>query len=194
MRKRRHALVVRALCSVVFCLLVGALPAGATQILLQTPSEMGELSELVVQGRVSEVRSFWNASGTKILTEVRVEILESHKGFARNSVRIVQLGGEVDGVRMSVAGRLSWHAGEEVLVFLDEMKDENFRVAGFSQGKYLVEHDARTGESFVRRPALIDTELMAQAGMAAPKTANQELRIPLQSFLAESLPQYREED
>ncbi len=194
MRKRRHALVIRLLCSMTFVLLTGILPAHATQINLQTPSEMGELSELVVEGRVSEVRSFWNASGTKILTETRIEVAQSHKVIANNSLRIGQLGGEVDGVRMSVAGSLSWRLGEEVLVFLERMKSDDYRVSGFSQGKFLIERDARTGESYVRRPALVDTELMARAGISAPGKASQELRIPLQRFLAESLPQIRKED
>jgi hypothetical protein len=182
------------LCGLALCLLLPPGTAQATQILLKTPSEMGRSSELVVQGRVAAVHSFWNAGGTKILTEVRVDVDRSHKGQAKDTVRIVQLGGEVDGVRMTVAGSPSWRTGEEVLVFLERMRSGDHRVAGFSQGKFLVERDARSGEAFVRRPALIDTELMARAGMAAPKQAENALRVPLRRFLDESLLQIREED
>jgi hypothetical protein len=194
MRRLRHALYLALLVSTGLSPLLATLPAQATQILLQTPQEMGSTSELVAQGTVSEVRSFWNESGTKIFTEVRVDVTQAHKGFARGSLNIVQLGGEVDGVRMSVAGTPSWQIGEEILVFLEASKNGGYRVAGFSQGKFLVERDARTGEAFVRRPALLDTELMARAGVVAPDGADGELRIPLDRFLDESLPQIREED
>lgn len=194
MRRLRQLVFLALLCTTAISPLLIPPTAHATQILVQTPEEMGRMSELVVQGRVSEVRSYWSTSKTKILTEVRVEVDRAHKGLADAALSIVQLGGEVDGVRMSVAGTPHWTPGEEVLVFLEPSTNGGFRVAGFSQGKFLVEHDARTGESYVRRPVLVDTELMAKAGVAAPKDAAEELRIPLDRFLDESLPQIREED
>ena len=44
---------------------------------------------------------------------------ESFKGDAGSSLRIVQLGGVVGNVRMTVHGAIQWHAGKEVVLFLE---------------------------------------------------------------------------
>ncbi len=165
--------------------------AWATQILLRSPRELGDASSLVVQARVVSTRSFWNASHSKILTGIELAVERGFKGNAPTKVQVVQLGGVVDGVRMHVAGSLSWHRGEELLLFLENARGNTYRVAGFSQGKFLVER-AGDGTIFVRRPAPTDIEFV-QAGKRITAAYGQQLRIPLRRFLAESLPSYREE-
>ena len=90
--------------------------AGATQVIYQTPQQLGEKSSLVVQGRVTAVESFWNDKGTKIFTRTTVSVQESFKGAGPSTVDILQLGGVVGTVKVTVHGALQWSEGEEVLV------------------------------------------------------------------------------
>jgi hypothetical protein len=121
----------------------------ATQVRYMNPEQLGAGSALVVSGKVAEVRSYWNPSRTKILTETRIDVSDSWKGSAGASVNVIQLGGLVGHVRMNVHGALAWKQGEEVLVFLESAGGDAWQVTGFSQGKYRIERNER-GEPFVR--------------------------------------------
>ena len=92
----------------------------------------------------------------------------THKGAARSTVRVVQLGGVVGNVRQTVAGALSWQPGEEVVLFLEAMPDGGHRVSGFSQGKFRVERDPDTGRAFVQSPPLDGVELVGAPDGALP--------------------------
>jgi hypothetical protein len=174
--------------AVVMVLGVCAVSAWSTQIILQTPQELAQESSLIVDGKVSGVRSYWNADHSKILTEATVVVGETHKGSGVASVRVVQLGGVVGNVRMTAHGALGWKRGEEVLLFLEPSLGDAYQVTGFSQGKYAIERDARTGKAFVRQAMPADTE-GAQApatGAAQPAGAG---RVTLEQFLNQVLPQ-----
>ena len=161
--------------------------ANSTQILARSPEQLGATSTLVVRGRVAELSSFWNESETKILTEVEIEVDANHKGQAPTRLRVLQMGGVVGNVKMTVAGSLVWNPGEDVLLFLEDSLPNRFRVAGFSQGKFTVERDATTGELFVRQASLGAAEIVA--GSTVDKTAQAgTARMPLQSLLNRALP------
>ncbi len=149
-------------------LLTAASAAQATQIIYQTPEQMGQEATLVVRGVVSHVQSFWNETHTKIFTETVVAVDETYKGRVARTARLVQMGGVVGNVRVHVHGALSWRAGEEVLLFLEPDKRGSLRVTGFSQGKFDIERDPATGEMFITRPAL---EAVAGAGASGAQGA-----------------------
>jgi hypothetical protein len=153
---------------------------------------MGSTSELVVQGTVQAVRSVWNAKHTRILTEVDVSIAQQWKGQAPATVRVVQWGGTVGDVKMTVAGAPQWRAGEELVLFLERAGELGYRVAGFSQGRFVVEHDEITGETYLRRPPLAGVELFAADGHSKLEDAGAAQRLGLQELLAEALPELSE--
>jgi hypothetical protein len=97
---------------------------------------------------VTDVSSYWNQSGTKILTRTRISVEDTYKGTSGRSIDVVQLGGVVGHVRMTVHGALTWAPGEEVLLFLEPHQGGNWRVTGFFQGKYNVVRD-RNGRPFI---------------------------------------------
>jgi hypothetical protein len=140
------------LCVSILALMASFSAANATQIIAMSPQKMGQTASEVVRGSVTSVQSYWNASHTKIFTETVVAVDETYKGSATGQVTLLQLGGEVDGVRVTVHGALSWTAGEEVLLFLEPYTEGRFHVSGFSQGKFAVERDPVTGRAFVRAP------------------------------------------
>jgi hypothetical protein len=167
-------------------LLVGvATTSFATQVIQRTPQELAQDSELVVDGKVSSVRSYWNDDHSKILTEAVLAVGSTYKGGPTPTVRIVQLGGVVGNVRMTAHGALAWKPGEEVLVFLEPSFPGAFQIAGFSQGKFLIERDPRTGKAFINRALPADMEgktPSASSSLAAPQ------KVTLEQFVNSVLP------
>lgn len=158
-------------------------PAIATQVEYVSLPQLGADAGLVVRGEVVASHSFWNPTRTRILTEVTVSVEESFKGSAPQEVRIVQMGGELDGMKMTVAGSLSWQTNEEVVLFLQRSLPGRYRVAGFHQGKFRVMRDPRTRELLVEQAPLGGAELV---GMAAKSVTPD--RLPLRSLLRRALP------
>ena len=168
-------------------LTLAATIAYATQIVYASPQKLGQVSSLVVRGKVEGVRSFWNETGTKIMTETVLNVDETYKGPSRRSVRIIQLGGVVDNLRMHVHGALSWRLDEEVLLFLEPYDSESYRVTGFSQGKFGIERDPRSGRMFIRQP---DVEAADVKGAPAAREAapvSRSTRISLEQFITDTL-------
>jgi hypothetical protein len=172
----------------VFGLLFAAVPSAlATQIIYRTPQEMGEQSSLVVQGKVVGVRSFWNEKRTKIFTETTVQIEEAFKGPNTGTVRVLQLGGTVGSIKVTVAGALQWRTGEEVLLFLEEATADTYLVSGFSQGKFNIVRDPATGEAFVRRPALEGAEVLGAPPSGQEVSTSAVVNMPLRQFVDDAL-------
>ena len=179
--RERSFSILAALTVVAVAALSGAV--SATQILYKSVEQLGGESAVVVQGKVAETRSFWNDKHTRILTEVVVSVERTYKGDDRTEVRIVQMGGTVDNVKMTVHGALMWRADEEVLLFLEPAAAGAFYVSGFSQGKFQVERNAQTGEAYVRQPALTGAQLV---GAPAAERAAVE-NVPLDRFVSWAL-------
>lgn len=154
---------VKFLGAAVLALTLLAPPARATQVLYRSPQQMGTESALVVHGTVTGVHSYWNESRTKILTEARVNVSDSYKGSAPREVNVLQLGGVVGNVRMTVHGALSWRPDEEVLLFLEPAGAGAWQVSGFMQGKYRIIRD-ENGRPFVMNAAVADVELVGAPG------------------------------
>jgi len=151
--------------------------AQATQVIQRTPQELARESSLIVDGRVASVRSFWNEDHTRILTETTVTVAATHKGTGATTVRVLQPGGVVGNVRQTAHGALAWSRGEEVLLFLEPATPGTWQVSGFSQGKYAVERDARTGNAYLRQAVSPDSEPAKATG-----------RVSMQQFLNDVLP------
>ena len=164
-----------------------ALPALATQIILESPRQLAKDSALIVDGKVSGVRSYWNDDHSKILTETTVAVGSTHKGASASSVRVLQLGGVVGNVRQTAHGALVWKRGEEVLLFLEPSSPGTYQVAGFSQGKYTIERDPRTGRAFVQQAMPADGNTNAPATTSGGQSSRDE-KVSLEQFLNQVLP------
>ncbi|UCH84530.1 MAG: hypothetical protein JSW50_02220 [Candidatus Latescibacterota bacterium] len=176
--------------NLVFCLVALVLMAGgvgATQIIYQTPKQMGAESTLVVRGHVATVRSFWNDSNTKILTETIVNIDESYKGEGETTARVLQLGGVVGTVRMHVHGAPTWTRGEEVVLFLESIDAASYRVSGLSQGKFKVERDPVTGDPFISYPMMGGVEVLGAPTAGEEGGAPRSIKVPLDDFISDAL-------
>ena len=160
----------------------------ATQVIPRTPQQLAKESQLVVDGKVASVRSYWNDDHSRILTEAVVTVGSTYKGGESPSVRVVQLGGVVGNVRMTAHGALQWKKGEEVLLFLEPSAPGAFQIAGFSQGMYLIERDPRTGKAFVTQALPPDTHEGSAPAPDAPNSAQPAERVTLEQFIDSVLP------
>ena len=164
---RRDIVVVT--CIMLILLSIGlTAPAYATQVLFKSPQDLGREAPLFIHGRVQSVESYWNNERTKIFTSTEIAVEETYKGSTGQTIEIVQLGGTVGKVKVSVQGALGWKAGEEVLLFAEPYDAGTFQVSGFSQGKFLVERDPATGTAYVRAPAMEGIRLVGAPAANAP--------------------------
>ncbi len=154
----------------------------ATEIMYQSPKQLADESSRIVRGTVVSVRSYWNAQHTTILTETRIRVAETYKGARTPEAVVVQLGGVVGHVKVNVEGALSWKPAEEVLLFLETNPDGAYQVAGFSQGKFAIERDARTGAAFVKSPGLGGAGLVG-----APPGGVKAVNMPLDRFIDDTM-------
>lgn len=103
------------------------------------------------------MRSDWfddEQGARRIHTYTQFDVAEVIKGEMPSSlITIRTLGGEKDGVGMTIAGAAVFQEGEEVVVMLDsEQKDGSFPVRGMMLGKLKVE--SADGELYLSGPAV----------------------------------------
>jgi hypothetical protein len=148
---------------------------------------MADNSALVLSGKVVGMDSYWNEEHTKIFTRTTILVDETYKGEHSPRVELIQLGGVVGNVKVTVEGALQWREGEEVLLFLEPYGiASQYQVAGLSQGRFEIERDPETGRRFVRRPAFAGVELLKSDGGPAKSDGKVE-KVPLEQFVSEVL-------
>lgn len=146
---------------------VAALPAGASTFLKMTEKDLIQNSEAVVQGRVLQVNSFWEKTGSIIVTEALVQVEEAIVGNAPTVVVVRTFGGEVDGFRVDAQGFPEFRLNERVLLFLEAEKEGASRVTGYQQGQFRVVVDKAGVEMAV---PTVDVETVITAdGRPAPR-------------------------
>lgn len=164
----RIAIVRNAL----FVLLLTPLAAQATTLIHQDTRALVRGSSDVVVGRVVSTTSRWSEGRRHIVTEVTVEVAQSLKG-ERTRLTLVQLGGELDGMRYSVPGSPTFQTGEEALLFVWRDARGNAQVNGMAQGKFEIRRDAATGEALIQRatPGLAIDNLRTLRPLRADRVA-----------------------
>jgi hypothetical protein len=140
---------------VVGAILLGGLcapGAHATQVVHLDTRALTLGSSDIVIGRVEAVTPRWNATRTKILTEVTVRVSRSLKG-GRERIVLTQLGGTLGDVRTTVPGCPAFAVGEEALLFVWRDARGRAQVNGLAQGKFDIRRDPATDERVVQRSA-----------------------------------------
>ncbi len=122
-----------------------ALPAQATVVKSLSLGQMTSEADVIVQARVLDRSSAWNAEKTRIYTVTRIQVSETLKGPAESELQIRQIGGTVDGLSQKVVGNATLKVGEEVILFLDRDEAKPFHyVVGMAQGKYAIDRSQTT--------------------------------------------------
>jgi hypothetical protein len=120
---------------------------------MSLPELVTSANEIVV-GKVVSVSAAWDPSHRKILSTIGVQIEESWKGLASGSIAIVQPGGTVGEIEMTVHGMPRFAVGERALLFLQG--HNHFQVVGMSQGKRPLSWDTDRKQWLVESPDVGD--------------------------------------
>lgn len=171
----------RSAAAVGLALLLGAGTAGATAMFRLDVRSLAKSADVIVRGTVTRVQSRWTADHQRIVTDVDIQVAESLKGTPGEVVRVLQPGGEVDGIGQKVSGLASFSTGEEVVVFLQQ-HGPVFQVSGMSQGKFSVQRSS-DGTSAFAVPAPTDAVLIDPV-TRAPVPATQQA-VELEGFKRE---------
>jgi hypothetical protein len=122
------------------------------------PAEFREIvagSQIIVYGRVTEVRPEWSDDRTRIDTTVTVTAGTYLKGGPGRSVTFRVPGGQIGRYRNLVVGAPQFQTGEEAILFLSATGPSIAHVFGLSQGVFRVKVDARSGQRLVVPPVLM---------------------------------------
>jgi hypothetical protein len=166
---------------VVIALLIVAPSLRATVLVPADFHEIVAGSQIIVHGRVTEVRPEWSDDRRRIDSVVTVAAGSYLKGGPGDVVTFRVPGGQIGRYRNVVIGAPQFHPGDEAVLFLAGRGPSAAHVFGLSQGVFRVRVDARTGSRVVIAPVLL-------ARTAAPETvvrgASGRRPLPLDAFAA----------
>jgi hypothetical protein len=125
-------------------LIAAARPAPATSVVPMSVPVMADCAAVVIVGEVAAIEASWRGTPRTIESAVTLRRVEYLKGApsggapARDTFRLTVPGGEVDGVRLRIAGAPEFGVGQTwVLFVLPEWRVHP--VVGISQGAFRVE-------------------------------------------------------
>lgn len=133
---------MKRLLSLVAVVAVAALPLSASTFIAVDESELVASSQAVVQGKVLDVRSYWNEDRTAIVSEARVLVEDLITGEAPSVVVVKTFGGQVGDYAIVAHGFPTFEAGADVVLFL-AADGEDFRVNGYRLGHFRVRETAK---------------------------------------------------
>lgn len=134
--------------------LISASTLSATVVLPAEFSEVVNGSQIIVYGRVSEVRPEWTDGRRRIESVVTVEPAAFLRGTPTAIVTFRVPGGQIGRLKSVTVGVPEFRAGEEVVLFLRAQGPSVPQVFGMHQGVYRVKVDARTGARTVSLPVI----------------------------------------
>jgi hypothetical protein len=132
---------------------------------------MVERADHVAVVDVTAVSAAWDDKHERILTTIDLAVVESWKGpmAPAQHIKIVQPGGQVGDITMTVFGMSQFSPGERALVFL-RGEPTAASVVGMAQGKRLVRKDATTGRWMVHVPDRQGATFVRQPAPLGPAT------------------------
>lgn len=142
------------LCAVL-ALLCCAPSLSATVLLPADFREVVAGSQLIVYGRVADVRPEWTPDRRRIDSIVTFEAGTYLKGGPGPVVTFRVPGGQIGRYKSMTIGAPEFRAGEEAVLFLTARGPAMAQVFGLNQGVFRVRVDARTGRRAVVPPALV---------------------------------------
>ena len=154
------------LCGLV--LLVGFQGAFALTLRQTSLEELTNTSDLVVLGKVTDVRYEWAQPGSKVIyTVLTIDVSEYVKGDIQANLIVRQLGGQIGEFGYRVDGTPGFSTSDEVVFFLQAFKG-SYWIHSIALGAYNVMTEA-TGEKFVLND-LRDINILAENSERIPVT------------------------
>ena len=135
---------------------IGVVGVASLSAMVVVPAEFSEMvtgSELVVHGRVVDVRAQTVGDRRTVETVVTVSVLDAIKGQPGATVYFKVPGGQIGRYRRFMVGAPEFASGEEVVLFLKGRPPAVPFPFGLSQGVYRVVRD-ETGRTLVTPPVV----------------------------------------
>lgn len=120
-------------------------------------------STAIVRGKVSG--SYAIAQGRLIYTYYAIQVSETLKGTARNSIAVAVPGGTANNLRQIIPGAPELHTGDEFVFFLWTGKSGVTQVIGLTQGLFKLS-PSQSGDPVATRSA--SSELMLDGSTGRP--------------------------
>jgi hypothetical protein len=121
--------------------LVSSGTAHATTMVELSVDQMVSSADFIVRGTVQEIWTERSASG-HVWTRIHLDVSQVYKGAPDlDSIIVDQLGGEWAGQNLGVHGAARYDVGEEVVVFLEDLKSGHVVTVGMQQGKFTLKMD-----------------------------------------------------
>lgn len=153
---------------------LAALPLSASTFIAMDEGELLASSEAVVEGRVLDVRSYWNEDRTAIVSEARVLVDDIVAGEAPNVLVVKTFGGKVGDLEIVAHGFPRFESGGQVLLYLTP-DGEDFRVTGYRLGQYRIRD---TAKGRLAEPMLEEgVRLFTPDGQLAPRPRPERLDV-----------------
>jgi hypothetical protein len=134
-----------------FLALMFAQTTNATSAIMLSDTDLIVNSRMIVSGKVVSVTSDWDLTGTMVWTYVEINVERRLKGSLRDTTLVLkQLGGQVNGFGVTVAGQPEFTRGEHVLLYLNSGVDGSLHSAHNFMGKFSIMRDS-TGTEYVER-------------------------------------------
>ncbi len=114
-------------------------------------TELTKKSDLIIVGKVQNIRSEWNRNKTRIYSKITLHVDQLVKGKSQGSeVTFLQPGGEIGTVGEVYSDIPRFKDKEDVLVFLEKAKyGLSYRVTGGMAGKFPVEVNTKLNQKTV---------------------------------------------
>ncbi|MDQ3488972.1 MAG: hypothetical protein M3468_14745 [Acidobacteriota bacterium] len=137
-------------------LLLGFVPVLSATVLV--PAEFREIvsgSQIIVHGRVSDVRAEWIDGRRRIESVITLEASSFYRGTSAGTVTFRVPGGQIGRYKSVTVGAPEFKAGDEVVLFLKARGPSVPQVFGLNQGVFRVQVDQRTGRRTVSQPIVM---------------------------------------
>ncbi|HVR64463.1 MAG TPA: hypothetical protein VMU50_21330 [Polyangia bacterium] len=149
-----------------------AVPARASLMVPLDLTELVRRSDHIAVADVVSVQAAWDAKHERILSTIKLSVVEAWKGSATPATRItiVQPGGTVGDITMVVFGMSQFQPGERALLFLRGTMGAA-AVVGMTQGKRPVTRDLATGKWMAQGPDRSGVVFTRPVGSGDPAAA-----------------------
>jgi hypothetical protein len=144
-----------------------SITAKATTAVMVSDSELAVSSRVILIGEVRSVTSAWDETRTFAWTYVEVYCERLLKGEIQSQTIVLkQLGANFADSGLHVFGQPKFTPGQQTLLYLNTAVDGSLRVAHNFMGKFNIETDQLTGQSFVKRSLQeAEVELFSRHGV-----------------------------
>jgi hypothetical protein len=161
-----RSLVARCMLVTALVLLL-AIPAGATTLIRSGLETLAAENATIVQGKVLEIHSYWNADHTFIFTDVRFQPTRVMKGDrSQREIAFTVMGGTVGETTTLIVANPDLVPGREYILFLNREElpaaTERVTVRDLAQGAFDVVRGRAISQA-VNHPLLPDA-----AGISEP--------------------------